>query len=95
MDIWKDYNSLYWERDLELLASYGFDHRTIQLLWMYWDHLTMVAKAGLMATKAGRYFGHPFKGYRGITQGDPLYPTIFNVVADTVIRHLVMVVTPT
>ena len=87
MDIWKDYNALYRERDLDLLALYGFGHRTIQLLRMYWDHLTMVAKAGLMETKAGEYFGNPFKGYRGITQGNPLSPTIFNVVADTVIRH--------
>ena len=30
-----------------------------------------------------------------MTQGDPLYPTIFNVVVDAVIRHWVMVVTPT
>ena len=38
-----------------------------------------------MVAKAGGYFGRPFKGYQGSTQGDPLCPTIFNVVMDAVI----------
>ena len=45
--------------------------------------------------KAGGYFGRPFKGYGGVTQGKPLSPTISNVVVDAVIRHWVTVVTPT
>ena len=48
-----------------------------------------------MVDKAGGYFGRPFKGYREVTQGDPLSPTIFNVVVDAVICHWVTVVTPT
>ena len=28
-----------------------------------------------------------FKGNQGVTQGDPLSPTIFNVVVDAVVRH--------
>ena len=48
-----------------------------------------------MVDKASRYFGRPFKGYQGVTQGDPLSPTIFNVVVDAVIRHWVTVLTPT
>ena len=40
------------------------------------------------------YFRRPFKGYQGVTQGDPLSPTIFNVVVDAVIRHWMMVVKP-
>ena len=48
-----------------------------------------------MVDKAGRYFGRPFKGYRGVTQGKPLSPTIFNVVMDAFIRHWVTVATPT
>ena len=48
-----------------------------------------------MVAKAGGYFGRPFKGYQGVTQGKPLSPTIFNVVVEAVIRHWVAVVTPT
>ena len=40
-----------------------------------------------MAARAGGYYGAAFKGARGVTQGDPLPPTIFNVVVDTVVRH--------
>ena len=40
-----------------------------------------------MAARAGGYYRSAFKGARGLTQGDPLSPTIFNVVVDTVFRH--------
>ena len=48
-----------------------------------------------MVARAGGYFGLPFKGYRVVTQGDPLSPTLFNVVVDAVIRHWVTVVAST
>ena len=35
------------------------------------------------------YYGEAFKGARGMTQGEPLSPTIFNVVVDAVVRHWV------
>ena len=47
-----------------------------------------------MVAKADGCFGHPVKGCQGVTQGDPLPPTIFNVVVDAVIRHWVTVVMP-
>ena len=57
----------------------------VRLLRTYWDQLNMVAKAG-------RYFGRLFKGYQGVTQGDPLYLIMFIVVVDAVICHWVAVV---
>ena len=45
-----------------------------------------------MVTRAGGYYGEAFKGARGVTQGDPLSPTIFNVVVDAVVRHWVTLV---
>ena len=38
-----------------------------------------------MVAQAGGYYGTGFKGARGVTQGDPLSPTIFNVVVDAVV----------
>ena len=40
-----------------------------------------------MAARSGGYYGTAFKGDRGVTQGDPLSPTLFNVVVDAVVRH--------
>ena len=48
-----------------------------------------------MVAKASGYFGRPFKGYLGVAQGDPLSPTISNVVVDAVINQWVTAVTPT
>ena len=42
-----------------------------------------------MVARVGGYYGTAFKGERGVTQGDPLSPTIFNVVVDAVVRHWV------
>ena len=51
-----------------------------KLLREYWETTTMVARAG-------SYYEEGFKGGKGVTQGDPLSPTIFNVVVDAVVRH--------
>ena len=42
-----------------------------------------------MVAREGGYFGKAFKEKRGVTQGDPLSPTILNVVVDAVVRHWV------
>ena len=67
LDLRKACDALDWKRALEFIIAYGVGPRTVQLLRTYWDRLTMVAKAG-------GYFGCPFKGYRGVTQGDPCPP---------------------
>ena len=59
--------------------------KTIRILWTYGPHPQMAAKAG------GHYRPN-FQNHRGVTQGDPLLPTIFNVVIETVIQHWVTVV---
>ena len=39
-----------------------------------------------MVPKAGKFYGRPFSTGRGVTQGDPVYPAIFNLVVDAVVR---------
>ena len=45
-----------------------------------------------MVARAGDYYRTAFQGAHGVTQGDPLSPTIFNVVVDEVVRNWVTVV---
>ena len=42
-----------------------------------------------MVARAEGYYRTDFRGDRGVTQGDPLSPTILNVVVDAVVRHWV------
>ena len=42
-----------------------------------------------MVARSEGYYGDAFKGDQGVMQGDPLSPTIFNVVVDAVVRHWV------
>ena len=74
------YDALDRSRCLEILDGYGVSPSASRLLTTYWRRLTMLARAG-------GYYGEEFKGKRGVTQGDLLSPTIFNVVVDAVVRH--------
>ena len=40
-----------------------------------------------MVARAGGYYVPPFKGYRGVSHGDLLFPTLFNMSVDAGIRH--------
>ena len=79
-DLTKVYDALDRSRCLEILEGYGNGTSARMLLTTYWRRLTMLARAG-------GYYGEAFKGARGDTQGDPLSPTIFNVVVDAVVSH--------
>ena len=72
-------------RCLEILEGYNAGPRACRILQTYWSWLRMVAKAG-------GYYGAAIIGARGMTQRDPLTPTIFNVVVDLVVRNWVTVI---
>ena len=80
LDLTKVYDALDRSRCLDILEGCGVGPGARRLLQNYWRRLTMVVRAG-------GYYGEAFKGDRGVTQGDPLSPTIFNVVVDAVVRH--------
>ena len=80
LDLTKVYEALDRSRSLGILEGYGVGQWVRRLLREYWSKSTMVPRAG-------GYYATGFKGERGVTQGDPLSPTIFNVVVDAVVRH--------
>ena len=82
LDLHKAYDALDRSRCLTILEGYGVGPRARRILQSYWRRLTMVARVG-------GYYGAEFQGARRVTQGDPLSPTIFNVVVDVVVRHWV------
>ena len=84
LDLTKAYDALDRSRSLEILKRYGVGDRVRRMLRENWDKRTMVARAGV-------YYGGGFKGGRGVTQGDPLSPTIFNVVVDAAVCHWVTI----
>ena len=86
LDLTKAYDALDRSRTLEILKGCGVGDQVRRLVATYWEWTTMVARAG-------RYYGKGFKGERGVTQGDPLSPTIFNVVVDAVVRHWLLLAT--
>ena len=80
LDFHKAYNALDRYRCLDILKVCGVGPRALRLFRMYWERLNMVAQAG-------EYYIEPFHEERGVIQGDPLSPTIFNAVVDTVVHH--------
>ena len=43
-----------------------------------------------MVPKVGNVFGRPFNMEIGVTQGEPVSPTIFNIVVDAVVREVLL-----
>ena len=39
-----------------------------------------------MVLNSGKYYGRPFNTWRGVTQGDPVSPTLFNIIVDALVR---------
>ena len=80
LDLHKLYDALNRSRCLESLEVYGVGTRSLFLLCRYWERLQIVARAGC-------HYRESFRGEKGVTQGDLMLPTIFNVVVDAVVRH--------
>ena len=64
---------------MEVLCEYGLGPRLQRLIQRYWDRQRVVKKAG-------NYYGRPFSTWRGVTQGYPVSPTLFNIIVVAVVR---------
>ena len=64
---------------MEIIRWYGLGPTLQQLIQRYWDGQKVVRNAG-------KCFGRTFNTERGVTQGDPISPKIFNIVVDAVLR---------
>ena len=84
LNLYRAYDALDSSRCLEILYGYGVGPQAFRILRTYWGRMSMVAKAG-------GYYGSEFQVFRRVTQGYPLYPTIFNFVVYVVVRHWVEV----
>ena len=80
LDLTKTYDALDRSRCLGILEGYGVGPGARRLLRNYRRRLTMAAWSG-------GYYGTAFKGEQGVTQGNPLSPTLITVVVDAVVRH--------
>ena len=85
LELHKEYAALDRDRCLEILEGHRVGPRYCRLLHTHWDRLKTVARLG-------RYYGTAFRCFWGMTQWDPLTPTIFNVVVDTVVCHWISLV---
>ena len=85
LDLHKLYGNLDRARLLKILEGYGVGPRSLCLLCRYWDRLQMVERVG-------EYYGETFRGERGMMQGDPIYPTISNMVVGAMVRQWVSLV---
>ena len=74
----KAYDTLDRDRRLDILAGYGVGTRPLQLLHTYRDWLQMLRKAG-------GYLAPPLQGIKWGDTRQTFPPTIFNVMADSVI----------
>ena len=71
IDLHKAYETFDREKFLEILDGYSVVPRYCRILQAYWYRLQM-------AVRVVAYYGNSFKGFRGVTQGEYLSPTIFN-----------------
>ena len=80
LDLKMAYDAMDRKRCLEILEGAGVGPKIWRILKNFGD------KAEL-ACRASGHHGRVFKAWRGVTQGSPLSPTIFNLMVDSIVRE--------
>jgi hypothetical protein len=81
LDFEKAYDKLNWDFLFDCLRQRGFGDK-----WCDWIKLVM--SSGTVSVKVNNTIGSYFKSGRGVRQGDPLSPFLFNIVADTLAKMI-------
>ena len=64
---------------IDIMHKYGMGNKLINIISSYW-------KFQISVVKKGKFYGPYFIPTRGVTQGDIIYPIIFNIIVDSVIN---------
>jgi exonuclease III len=75
LDFEKAYDKVNWDFLQQALRMKGFDPK-----WCQW--IQQYVSRGSVGVRVNDDFGHYFQTRKGLRQGDPLSPTLFNIVAD-------------
>ena len=77
----KAFDKVKWKFLFECLTTRGFDNK-----WCHW--IEKVVSRGTVSVKLNNLVGPYIKSFKGVRQGDPLSPLIFNFVADGLSRMI-------
>ena len=80
IDLKKAYDAMDRERCMEIMRGYGVGPNILRLIQFFWDNAELVCRASGV-------FGRPFKARRGVPQGGPVSPRIFNIMVDAIVRE--------
>jgi hypothetical protein len=81
LDFEKAYDKMCWEFLYISLNMRGFNQK-----WCNW--IRQVVSGGTICVKLNDKLGPYFTSHKGLTQGDPLSPILFNMVADCLTRMI-------
>ena len=80
IDLHKAFDAMDRGRCIQILRDRGVGEKALRLIARFWKGAQLVCRAG------GSY-GRKFSAYRGVPQGGPLSPRIFNLMVDAVVRE--------
>jgi hypothetical protein len=79
LDFEKAYDKINWDFLFEMLEQKGFNET-----WCKW--IKKVITSGTLSVQANGRMGRYFKSGKGVRQGDPLSPLLFNLAADSLAK---------